>query len=101
MAKCAERVEQRVVLGDSAGRQPLKVHPVERDGAVRRGLAQESCPLATAQRPAPRHAIALAHELVDLPLGITLYTVKDHVKALLAKTGCASRAELAACFIGK
>ena len=29
-------------------------------------------------------------------LGISLYTVKDHVKAILAKTRCASRAELAA-----
>ncbi len=34
-------------------------------------------------------------------LGLTLYTVKDHVKAVLAKTGCSNRTELAACSVGK
>jgi DNA-binding CsgD family transcriptional regulator len=36
------------------------------------------------------------NQAIAVELGIALYTVKDHVKAILMKTGCRSRAELAA-----
>jgi DNA-binding CsgD family transcriptional regulator len=41
-------------------------------------------------------AAGQSNQAIAAELGITLYTVKDHVKAVLAKTRCANRNELAA-----
>ena len=41
-----------------------------------------------------------ANRAIAAELGISLFTVKDHVKAILLKTHCASRAELAALWNG-
>jgi DNA-binding CsgD family transcriptional regulator len=41
-----------------------------------------------------------SNSAIAATLGITLYTVKDHVKAVLAKTRCRNRAELAARWSG-
>jgi DNA-binding CsgD family transcriptional regulator len=53
--------------------------------------------LTTREREVSR-AIAAGHsnQSIAKALGISVYTVKDHVKAILAKTRCSTRSELAA-----
>jgi DNA-binding NarL/FixJ family response regulator len=43
-----------------------------------------------------RIAAGESNQCIALTLGISLYTVKDHVRAVLLKTRCATRTELAA-----
>jgi len=43
-----------------------------------------------------RIAAGESNQRIALTLGISLYTVKDHVRAVLLKTGCATRSEFAA-----
>jgi DNA-binding NarL/FixJ family response regulator len=45
-------------------------------------------------------AAGCSNQTIAVKLGIQLHTVKDHVRATLSKTRCASRAELAARLLG-
>lgn len=48
-----------------------------------------------------RIAAGEPNQSIALALGISLHTVKDHVRAVLLKTGCATRTELAARLRGR
>src|SRR5450432_1796124 len=52
---------------DDAFRQPLKVRAAQSDSFTGRGFAQERSGMDARERPAPRDAIPVDQELIDVP----------------------------------